>query len=499
MVMSLRPLGKINDYTVVEAVGRTLASLLMTEMEEPVPVTISSPGEEYGAPVGNDGQELGTSRINLFLYHLKESLCIQNMDWIDTGAGNQIPYPLSLQLYYMLNIFTPDKSSNLDEHRILGDVMRVFHSNQIINPIYFEGTLNPNETPQGAPWEQLQIIHHPLPLDDLAAIWHAINKPYRLSVAYEISVVLIKAPEYKSRRVRRVDVTNVTASVFKGKPVLSRIEPSRGYSGDLLTLYGERFDSDYLKVFFDGSQIQPQTIEPGKITLLTPDNLAPGLYELEITNAEGSAGLTRFEEISPFIYRLDPEKKYTEDPDFPRDNSHNPMLTIRGGNFLTDSPGTVEFLAAQNGGAEIAYPIAMDDMTRNSIRWAIPAAMRKDRTTLAIRQGGIRRSNAILLEIPGPQIYRVDPDPVAALPRELIIMGDFFRSGAGNTELYLHPGNLSDPASVDPSDMIPCSVINTSEIRTTLPGSTGSGVYQLVVRVYHQYYSAPFKLTVAAP
>lgn len=496
--MSLRPLGKITDYTVVEAVGRTLASLLMTEMEEPVPVTISSPGEDYGAPVGNDGQELGTSRINLFLYHLKESAHMQNMDWIDMGAGKQIPYPLSLQLYYMLNIFTPDKSSNLDEHRILGDVMRVFHNNPNIAPIYFEGTLSPNEPPQGAPWEQLQIIHHPLPLDDLAAIWHAINKPYRLSVAYEISAALISPPDYKSRRVRRVDFTNVQASVFRGKPVLDRLSPERGYCGDLLTLYGERLDSEHLKIFFNGAIVQPQTAAASRITLRAPDNLPPGLYDIEISNAEGSSGLLRFEEISPFIYRLDPEKKYTEDPDFPQDGSGNPVLVIRGGNFLTDLPGVLELIAVPNGGTAVAFTIASENAGRNSIKWQIPTAMRKGRTTLAVRQGGIRSSNAVVLEMPTPQIYRVDPDPVAALPHELILMGDFFRPGTGNTELYLHSGSLSDPSAVTPGEMIACTVVSATEIRTTLANSISNGVYQLVVRVYHQYYSAPFKLTVAA-
>ena len=110
MVMALRQIGVINDYTVIEAVGRTLAALLTTEMENPVPITVSSPGEEYGVPVVDDdnGVDLGTNRANLFLYHLTEADHSQNMDWVNVGEGRQIPYPLSLNLYYMLNIFTPN-------------------------------------------------------------------------------------------------------------------------------------------------------------------------------------------------------------------------------------------------------------------------------------------------------------------------------------------------------------------------------------------------------
>lgn len=499
--MSIQKVGVINNYTVIDAVGRTLAELLQTDMEAPVKVTISSPGEDYGVPVGGDGEEQGTSRVNLFLYRVEEAPHTLNNDWIDVGDGKQIPFPLTLNLYYMLNIFTPDKSNNLDEHRILGDVMRVFHANRIVNPIYFEGTLNPNEPPIGIPWEELTIIHHPLPLEELAAVWHAINKPYRLSLAYEVSVVSIDPPDYTSRRVRRVDVTHVEANPFKGCPAIERISPERGYGGNPLIIYGGGFESPFLRVFLNDNSIEPVSMSRTEISLTLPENLPPGLYTVKVCTEEGCSNTVRFEEISPFLYKLDPNLKYTEDADFPKDSTGLPQLSIWGGNFLTEPPLPIEILAGREGGAEIAYPVAAEQLSRNSIKWGIPEDMREGQTTIRARQtispGITRMSNSLILEIPVPQIYRVDPDVVSSLPREIIVVGDHFTSNF--IHLYLHPGSYKGKGDLDISELVPIAVDSANnKIMTTLPNTTPPDTYQLVVEVHGKYYSQPYEINIEA-
>ncbi len=486
--MSLRQVGVINDYTVIEAAGKTMASLLMTEMEDPVSITISSPGEDYGIPVNEEGVEVGANRVNLFLYHVKEAPHSINMDWVDAGEGMQSRYPLALQLFYMLNIFTTDKSSNLDEHRILGDVMRVFHANPIIDSIYFEGTLNPGEPPVGAPWEQFNIIHHPLPLDDLAAIWHAIDKPYRLSVAYEVSAVMIQPPAHKSRRVRRVDVTHVRAAPFRGKPILSHISPRRGYAGDEVELHGEGFSDEFLEVFLNEERITPRSVASTRVTIDIPDNTPPGLYWIRAAGKEGVSGKARFEEISPFLYRLDPVLKYTEDDDFPKNEVGEPMVTIRGGNFQTDADAPVTLLAAPGGSAAASFPIDSNQLKSNAIHWPIPASLRSGGAGLRVKQNG-RVSNPLGLDIPSPRIYRVTPDPVTIPPGELIIAGDHFRDG--NTSLHLYSATTDDPPAPasGPYDFSPLPGHGETEMRAALPENLDAGAYLLEARVYGLYVS----------
>jgi uncharacterized protein DUF4255/IPT/TIG domain-containing protein len=501
MGMSIRQVGVISDFTVIEAVGRTLAELLNTEMENPVPVTIASPGEDYGVPVAKNGEELSQSRINLFLYRVEESPFSKNNDWVDTGDGTQIPYPLTLNLYYMMNIFTPDKSSNLDEHRILGDVMRVFHSTPVIDPIYFEGTLNPSEPPFGLPWEELRVAQHALPLDELAAVWHAINKPYRLSVVYEVSVAMISPPAHRSRRVRRVEVTHVKAQPFKGRPVIQDISPRRGYAGDLLAIRGEGFESPFLKIYLNDSVADPVSKTAGELVIRISDKLPPGLYPLKVCSEEGCSETQRFEEMSPFLYRLEPNSLYVEDPDFPKDALSRPELTLWGGNILTETPPQpVAVLAVHEGGSEQSFAIT-SGLSRNALKWTIPVGMESGGTVLTISQGGTRVSNELLLTMAKPEVYRVDPDIVTLLPREIVLRGNHFREG--NTSVYLSPINA--PAD---SVILSARVKNRSEILCTLPKTRpgtppgapdkdlSNGKYQLVVEVYNKYYSEPFQITV---
>jgi hypothetical protein len=499
--MSIRQVGVISDFTVIEAVGRTLAELLNTEMENPVHVTIASPGEDYGVAVGTDGQELGPSRINLFLYRIEESPFSKNNDWVATGDGTQIPYPLTLNLYYMLNIFTPDKSSNLDEHRILGDVMRVFHANPIIDPFYFEGTLNPNEPPLGLPWEELHVVSHSLPLEELAAVWHAINKPYRLSVVYEVSVAMIAPPAHRSRRVRRVEVTHVTAQPFQGRPVIRDISPRRGYAGDLLTIRGEGFESPFLKIFFDDSEVKPESKAAGELVIRLNDKLPPGLYPLKVCNEEGCSDTQQFEEMSPFLYRLEPNYLYVDDPDFPVDPKfpQNKRLTLWGGNIRTEPTSLpIKIFAVHEGGSEQSYSIDDSELSRNVLKWSIPDEMKSGRTVLRICKDGNRFSNELLLTMAKPEIHLADPDVVTTLPMEIVLRGDHFREG--NTSVSLR--STSDPLIL--SVTVKSSTKMVCMLPKTRPGThlgtpdvdLTDGKYHLVVEVYNNYSSEPYEITI---
>jgi hypothetical protein len=264
-----------------------------------------------------------------------------------------------------------------------------------------------------------------------------------------------------------------------------------------LTISGENFGSPYLKVYLGGEQIQPDAVSRSEINLTVPADYPPGLYWIQVGNQEGSSGRLRFEEISPFIFRLAPQLKYTEDADFPRSGGGSPQLTIWGGNFRTEPPSAIEIIAAREGSSPSTHAVDPDDVGRNNIRWEIPAAMRHGRTRLTVRQNGLRESNPVDLEFPQPQIYRADPDPVATLPRQLTVIGDHFRSGASNTELFVHAGPLNDIADLDPGEIVPIEVVHDTQIRTTLPDTLANGSYQLVVRVYSTYYSAPHSITVS--
>ena len=62
--------------------------------------------------------------------------------------------------------------------------MRIFHDHAIIEAPNLQGVLEYSR-------EELKIVLCPLSFEELTRIWNALNKPYRLSVCYEVRIVLI--------------------------------------------------------------------------------------------------------------------------------------------------------------------------------------------------------------------------------------------------------------------------------------------------------------------
>jgi Pvc16 N-terminal domain len=64
--------------------------------------------------------------------------------------------------------------------------MRIFYDNSIIRDAQLPESLRPIV-------DQLAIVLVPLELEDLTRIWNALQTPYRLSVVYEVRIVLIES------------------------------------------------------------------------------------------------------------------------------------------------------------------------------------------------------------------------------------------------------------------------------------------------------------------
>jgi len=148
-------------------------------------VSLKSPAEEIIDPNMKP-------TVNLFLFRVTENSFAKNQDWQPIGTGGLRYPPLALNLFYVL---TPFAVSKLDEHRMLGEAMRVFHDHTIITAPLLKGTLEHSA-------EELKVDLCQLAIEDLTRIWNALNQPYRLSICYEVRIVLVdSAIEQPIRRV----------------------------------------------------------------------------------------------------------------------------------------------------------------------------------------------------------------------------------------------------------------------------------------------------------
>lgn len=187
----------------VAAVGLTLQTLLAdripnpTNNGTPLPVTLGHPGPERD-PEG----AVDEARINLFLYEIVEDCFLKNQEI--PGLGHVGAYghpPLSLDLHYLLTVFGSTANGTFfDEtpaHQLLGSAMQILHDNSIVTD-----TLVTRRPPAGRlildpalrdEYETIKITLRPLAIEDLSNVWTALELSYRLSIAYEVSVVQIES------------------------------------------------------------------------------------------------------------------------------------------------------------------------------------------------------------------------------------------------------------------------------------------------------------------
>jgi hypothetical protein len=124
--------------------------------------------------------------------------------------------------------------------------------------------------------ERVRITPHPLSIDELSKLWSSFQSEYRLSVAYEASVVLIESrrPKVTALPVLRRGANNEGVFVIPvASPVLTRIElpehkPAVEF-GDELTLHGVNLHSEGLTLQIHHTLLDtPVTLapEPGRIS-----------------------------------------------------------------------------------------------------------------------------------------------------------------------------------------------------------------------------------------
>jgi uncharacterized protein DUF4255 len=161
--------------TIISDVTLTLEELLKGEQRpaNSFDVSLKSPADEV--------IQQGKPTINLFLYRVAENPFGRNPERQSIGP-NALEYPaLSLNVFFLVTPFAEDK---LDELRVFGEAMRVFHDNSIVEGAALRGSL-------ASTGEELRVGLCPFTLEQLAQIWNALDKPYRLSVCYEVRTVFI--------------------------------------------------------------------------------------------------------------------------------------------------------------------------------------------------------------------------------------------------------------------------------------------------------------------
>ncbi len=237
-------------------------------------------------------------QLNVFLYQVRPNAALRNADMRgQVMPGETAMPPLALDLFYLLTAYGQGDDDLLG-HRLLGWAMSLLNE----QPVLLASQLKAVAIPDNDLYRQVERVRFtPITLstEELSKLWTAFATSYRVSIAYQASVVLIdsnrpaRAPLPVLSRTLIVQA-GLTLPSFS-TPSLDAVTPPGGKPranlGDVLTLSGSNLSGASTTVIFSSPLLDAPNI-------LTP--LAAG-DPLQVQLPNGAADQTAW---APGIYAV---------------------------------------------------------------------------------------------------------------------------------------------------------------------------------------------------
>lgn len=177
----------------IDDLDRTLAALLLRELPpgivNPESVTFATPNDQFPP------QGVKPPAVDLFLYDLRENRDLRRADpQVErrNGVMVQTRPPVRVDCSYLVTAWastSSGKPAGYDEHRLLGEVMRVLLRHPTLPESVLQGALKSQELP--LPTTSLQQGH----LQNLAEFWQALGGRARAALNYTVTIaVQVAAP-----------------------------------------------------------------------------------------------------------------------------------------------------------------------------------------------------------------------------------------------------------------------------------------------------------------
>lgn len=167
----------MGDFGVVADVSTIIVETLTRALEGLAPGPPVAELNDLSEPV-----QIDRPKLTVFLYEIAEDPASRNRPKVRSlppDPPTTRKPPMALLLRYLI---TPWGGDQLTQHRMIGRALQVFYDDAILDGAELSGSL-------AASTDALHVTLTPLTLDQKSWVWYAIQKPYRLSLNYEIRVV----------------------------------------------------------------------------------------------------------------------------------------------------------------------------------------------------------------------------------------------------------------------------------------------------------------------
>ena len=236
------------SYLAIGSVTKSLAALLSGKLNKPqlmgnvtLRVTTLPP---------DDARVDEADGVNLFLYRVTESPFAKNIEWRGDRSHptrSKRP-PLALSLHYLLTAYAKKgdgtAQDDITAHQILGNALTILHENATLNDIHdseFDADLNTNFAAElRDSFEKIIITPAPISMEEFSKIWTGLSKAYRLSFAYEVSLLQIGPLNPASAPAPAVQEMSLAVGTI-GSPQIGSVSPASGEVGTEISIKGSGF------------------------------------------------------------------------------------------------------------------------------------------------------------------------------------------------------------------------------------------------------------------
>jgi hypothetical protein len=127
-------------------------------------------------------------QLNLFLYQTSIDAAWRNRPPLGGNSFEDTQPALPLVLSYLLTAYG-EEDDDIESQELLGAAMSALSDRPLLSrsdiSVAFPGAELENQV------ERIRITPHPLPLEDISRLWTTFQTGYRISVSYDVAVVLI--------------------------------------------------------------------------------------------------------------------------------------------------------------------------------------------------------------------------------------------------------------------------------------------------------------------
>jgi hypothetical protein len=176
----------VGDFSVIADVSAMIKDTLARAL-----VPLSTPQQQLEAILDDlsNTPSVNPPKLTIFLYEIAEDAASRNRPHIRsepaTAAGSvgaRKP-PMALLLRYLITAWGGDQ---ITQHRMLGRAMQALYDDAIIDGSQLTGSL-------AGSTDTLHVTLTSLTLDQKSYVWFALQKPFRLSLNYEVRVVNLES------------------------------------------------------------------------------------------------------------------------------------------------------------------------------------------------------------------------------------------------------------------------------------------------------------------